>query len=211
MRRLIPAAILIGIVACRGPHSDEGGAEPAAEMPGAAGAAAAPTLGPHLATAGAISARSAPPAPPLRGRGEDEGAFDLAELRGRRVLLIFYRSATCGLCIQQLKNLSEAAEAYDKFDAEIIALTADPPEVNRRTAEILELGFPIVSVDIDTMVSWGVWPAGSTRPHPAAFIIDEEGRIRFVQVGRTAADRASDVTLIFNLRSLDQSATDDSP
>lgn len=205
MRNFVLACLLLfGAAACNDSQPGTPGTPPAAEVP------AAPTSpyghtppGAPLTNIGAVPARGAPLAPALQGQDEDGDNFDLAALRGKRVLLVFYRTATCGLCVQQLRSLASTTEAYERLGAEIVALTSDPPEVNRRTAELLELDFPIISIDQNTMAAWGIWPAGSKRPNPAAFIIDQEGRLRFIQIGKTAADRASDVTLVFNLRSLD--------
>jgi peroxiredoxin len=183
MRKLRPVSLLlIGIVACTTQHSGERSASGAMQQ-------------------------VAPPAPPLLGTLPDGKDFNLRELRGERVLLVFYRSASCGLCIQQLRHLAAAAEAYDHLDTRILAITADPPELNQRTAKLLDLDFPIVSVDHATLTRWGLWPEGERTPHPGAFIIDEKGGLLFEQIGRTAADRTSDATLVFTLRSIDRTGT----
>lgn len=143
------------------------------------------------------------PAAPLRGTLADGKSFDLRDLRGDRVVLIFFRSASCGLCVLQLKTLARDMEAYDRLDVRVVAITTDPPETNRRTREELELGFPIVSVDQATLTAWGVWQPGERGPRPAAFIIDESGAVLYGRVGTTAADRTSDATLVFTIRSFD--------
>lgn len=210
MRILVPVCLLLlGAAACDDSRSGREGVPPAGvPAPPVAPGGNYPPDAP-LTNIGAIAARAAPLAPALQGVDEDGNTFDLAELRGKRVLLVFYRTADCGLCVQQLRSLASTAEAFDRLGAEVIALTSDPPDVNRRTAERLELDFPIISIDRNTMATWGIWPAESRRPHPASFIIDQEGRLRFIQIGRTEADRASNVTLVFNLRSLDQTANGD--
>lgn len=146
-------------------------------------------------------------APALHGTLVDGKSFDLHDLRGDRVVLVFYRSASCGLCLQQLATLARDKEAYDRLDARVVAITTDPPETNRRTAEELDLNFPIVSVDRNTLMKWGVWPPGERSPRPATFIVDEGGGIRYARVGRTAADRVSDATLVFTIRSFDSPRT----
>lgn len=208
MRKIVPVhLLLLGLVACTNFQAGEESAPPAAEVPAnlAAPSGLSPTHA-NLSSTGVTDSRTAPVAPPLQGTDADGKSFNLAELRGKRVLLIFYRSAYCGLCMQQLQQLATAADAYGHLDARIVALTGDPPELNRRTADLLKLDFPIISVDQNTMTRWGILPTGATQPRPAAFIIDQSGRLRFIQIGKTAADRASDVTLVFALRSLDHPA-----
>jgi peroxiredoxin len=184
MRQTRPIALLlIGIVACTTQHAGDHDGP----------AVAAPT-----AQAGAPQL-----APPLRGTLADGKSFDLQELRGDRVVLIFYRSAYCGLCTQQLRRVAEDHKAYERLHTRIVAATTDPPELIGRTAQLLDIDFPIVSVDRATMTGWGIWPDGARHPRPATFILDESGGILFQQVGKTAADRTSDATLVFTLRSFD--------
>lgn len=187
MRKLRPVSLLlVGVVACTTQHSGP--------TSGARGTA-------RSAAAGA--ATSATVAPPLHGTLADGKSFDLQELRGDRVVLVFYRSAYCGLCTQQLRALAADRKVYGDLDAKIVAITPDPPELIRRTAQLLDLDFPIVSVDHATLTRWGIWPDGARRPRPATFIIAGSGEILFRQIGLSAADRVSDATIAFTLRSLD--------
>jgi peroxiredoxin len=174
--------LLVGVVACTTQHSGNRSAPASATNPTPALAAA----------------------PPLLGTLEDGKSFDLRELNGKRVVLIFYRSATCGLCTQQLHSLATHQKAYRRLHARLVALTTDPPELNQRTARLLDLDFPIVSVDQATLERWGIWPHSERNPWPAAFILDEDGTVIFRHIGQSAADRASDATLIFTLRSIEQ-------
>lgn len=208
MRKIVPVhLLLLGIVACIDLKPEEESVPPVAEVPAdllAPGGLRPTKVG--LNATDLTATRAAPMAPVLQGTDTEGKPFNLTELRGKRVLLVFYRSAYCGLCMQQLRELAAAADAYDHLDTEIVALTGDPPELNRRTADLLKVKFPIISVDQNTMSRWGIWPTGVKQPRPAAFIVDRSGRLRFIQIGKTAADRASDVTLVFTLRTLDHPA-----
>jgi len=146
------------------------------------------------------------PAPPLLGILPNGKEFDLESRRGKWLVLVFYRSASCGLCIQQLEHLERDKEAYDHLGVEVLAVTADPPATNEWVTEEYDLGFPIISVDRETLAEWGVWQPDERRPRPAAFIIDERGEILYHQIGETAADRASDATLVFAIRALEASS-----
>lgn len=143
-----------------------------------------------------------PVAPALTGTVAGGGDFSLEELRGSPVVLVFYRGAYCGLCLRRLQALEEYKDAYDELDAKIVAVTLDSPETAERTADELDLDFPIVSVTREVAERWGVWPAGENVPRPAAFVLDPHGRIRFRQIGQTAADRVSDIELLGRVRAL---------
>lgn len=205
MRNVRPISLLlVGIVACTTQHSGSREGPPSA-APNAPAGVAGTTGGAGFAGSPGTPGSPAPPtvAPPLRGTLADGKSFDLHELRGDRVVLIFYRTAYCGLCSQQLRALAADKKLYSRLDAKVVAITQDPPELIRRTAQILDLDFPIVSVDRPTLTRWGVWPDGARTPRPAAFIVAENGEIIFHQIGQSAADRASDATIAFTLRALD--------
>jgi peroxiredoxin len=59
-------------------------------------------------------------------------------------------------------------------------------------------------VDQATLTRWGAWPPERRRPQPATFIIDERGNILYHKIGASAADRLSDIAIVFTLRSLDR-------
>lgn len=181
--------LLLAAASCGVGHSDErarADAAPALSIPGEADAF--------------------PLAPGLRGVDSRGGAFSLAALRGDAVVLLFYRSDSCPLCRERLAAADAHRDAYQRAGARIIAVTPDPPEVARRTAEALGLGVPIVSAERATLEQWGVWPIGEHAPRPAAIVVDRDGRIRFRHVGRTAADRTHDADLLAVLRRLQATA-----
>ena len=184
--------LLLAAASCGVGHSDERAR---------ADAAAA------LATPG--GADSFPLAPALRGVDSRGGAFSLAALRGDAVVLLFYRSDSCPLCRERLAAADAHLDAYRRAGARVIAVTPDPPEIARRTAEALALGVPIISAERSTLEQWGVWLADEHAPRPAAIVIDREGRIRFRHVGRTAADRAHDPDLLAVLRRVRGSGADE--
>lgn len=178
-KKLVPWVVL-GLLACDGKGRDRAQAERADS-----------------------AVRGGPPvAPALTGTVAGGGDFSLEELRGSPVVLVFYRGAYCGLCLRRLQALEEHKDAYDELDAKIVAATPDSPETAERTADELDLDFPIVSVTREVAERWGVWPAGENVPRPATFVLDQHGRIRFRHIGQTAADRVSDIELLGRIRAL---------
>ncbi|HEX7090716.1 MAG TPA: peroxiredoxin family protein [Longimicrobiales bacterium] len=177
MRPSHPLLLFLGIASCQAGHSDEARA-PAGEPRSADVAAAYPL------------------APELRGIDSRGGSFSLEALRGGAVVLVFYRSDACPLCRERLAALGAHREAYESVGARVVAITPDPPDVAQRTAAELGLSLPVVSVDRAVLERWGIWPPAEPAPRPAAVVIDRDGRIRFRHLGRTAADRASDLQLL---------------
>jgi peroxiredoxin len=141
-------------------------------------------------------------APELHGTLADGSKFALEELHGDGVVLVFYRSAYCGLCRRRLIALAAHRKAYADLGMQLVAITNDPPALARWAAEQFKLDFPVVSTDRATFARWGLWPQEARAPYPAAFILGREGEVRFSHVGRAASERDSDASLLFTLRSL---------
>jgi mycoredoxin-dependent peroxiredoxin len=58
---------------------------------------------------------------------KDENGKDvtLSDLRGRNVVLMFYPLAFSGVCTQELRDISSAADRYQAANAEVIAVSVD--------------------------------------------------------------------------------------
>lgn len=140
-------------------------------------------------------------APPLRGSLSDGGNFNLADSDGL-VVLVFYRSADCGLCRLQLDNAQRHLEGYQYEDARLIGVTLDFPEVSRGLVESAGISFPLVSVDPVYFEAWGALPAPTGAPLPATYIVDD-GIVRFRHIGRNAADRTTDAGVLTVIESLE--------
>ncbi len=140
-------------------------------------------------------------APSLTGTFPDGGSFDLAEVDGVSVL-VFYRSAECGLCRLQLDNTQQHLTAYDIKGVAIMGVTLDPPETSQRLIESSGIGYPLVSVDRVVFEAWGALPEGGDAPLPATYIVDD-GLIRFRHIGRNASDRTTDAGVLTVIESLE--------
>lgn len=135
-------------------------------------------------------------APELRGLRGDSSTFVASFAEGRPAVLIFYRSADCGLCRVQLLDLQRNFSAYSDENAEVLGITLDSPQRNLVLEEDLALPFDLISVDTATFRAWGALSDSSGAPLPATYVVDPQGIVRFRQIGRNASDRASDADLV---------------
>ena len=141
-------------------------------------------------------------APALHGQSLDGTAFSLDERSTGPIVLVFYRSAGCGLCRVQLAELERHLPSYRQLGVRPVAVTLDPPDVGR---EMLgrTYGFDIVSVDTATFETWGALDPESGVALPLTFILDANGIVRFRYLGRNASDRVRDAELLTVLQTLD--------
>jgi peroxiredoxin len=142
-------------------------------------------------------------APDLDGTLPAGEPFSLAGLEGpASTVLVFYRSAECGLCRLQLDQMQANISAYERVNARVVGVTLDAPETNAALLGQAELGYPLVSVDTATFERWGVLGPDQETVLPATYVVDAEGVVRFQHIGRDAADRTTDAEMVTVLETL---------
>ena len=99
----------------------------------------------------------------------------------------------------QLTRLAEDYEKIKQAGAELVAISVDTKEYAWSMGQTTGARFQILS-DLDHKVieSYGVLNAKEHNgiAHPSVFIIDKKGLIRFLYVGKDAADRPTDETIV---------------
>ena len=124
-------------------------------------------------------------APALEG-GEwiQKGPVELAQLHGRKVVLLDFWDYTCVNCIRTLPYLSEWHQRYAAKGLVVVGVHAPEFSFARDRANVLEaiaqfgLDYPIV---LDN--SYAIWRAYSNRYWPAKYLIDTQGRLRYYHFG----------------------------
>lgn len=113
-------------------------------------------------------------APPLAGVALDGGVLDLADMKGRPVLVHFWAS-WCPMC----KVMDGAVDAIAR-DHAVITVAMQSGGSDELNAFMREAGqeFPVIADPAGQIASrWGV------RGVPASFVVDAAGRIRYNTVG----------------------------
>jgi thiol-disulfide isomerase/thioredoxin len=124
-------------------------------------------------------------APALEG-GEwiRQEPIDLAQLRGRKVILLDFWDYTCVNCIRTLPYVSEWHRRYASKGLVVVGVHAPEFSFARDRANVLEaierfgLDYPIV---LDN--NYAIWRAYSNRYWPAKYLIDMQGRLRYYHFG----------------------------
>jgi peroxiredoxin len=98
------------------------------------------------------------------------------------------------------------AEDYDKIKqagAELLAVSVDEQSYAWSMAQTTGAKFQILSdADKKTITEYGIVNAAEHGgiAHPSVFILDKEGRIRYMYVGKDAGDRPPDETIIVEVK-----------
>ena len=172
-------------------------------------ALAAPLLfsGPLLAQEAKLGAKDGKDLPPTEiGRvavGKEAPDFTLAQhggdpvslssFRGKKnVVLVFYRGHWCPYCMRQLKELRKLLDDEIKKDTELIVIAPQGEKEAGMAKETIarqdgmkpDFTF-LMDVDHSVIRRFGILnPGGASRglPHPATFVIDKKGIVRWKDV-----------------------------
>jgi peroxiredoxin Q/BCP len=113
----------------------------------------------------------------------------LSELnRNGPVIVIFYYGYWCDHCVAQLFGVHEDIARFRELDAQVVAVSADPPEVTKeRFDQYGAFAFPTVS-DPDNQVAakYGCSIAendGTSQTLHGTFVIGRDGNVHWVNTG----------------------------
>jgi peroxiredoxin len=148
------------------------------------------------------------PVPAVAVRTDTGATVDLREaLAAKPTVLIFYRGGWCPYCTRHLSALGEAETALREAGFQLFALSPDRPEKLRTKPTHENLQYTLLSdSEMNAARSFGIafkvedalvakykseygidleGDSGQTHhllPHPAVFIVDQAGIIRFAHV-----------------------------
>ncbi len=118
------------------------------------------------------------PAPDFEGDDSRGQRFRLSDLRGRKVVLYFFPKAFTAGCTAETREFAVLAPSLADRGAEIVGVSVDPAETQRRFAAACSAGFPIVgdptraiarSYGVLSLIGW------SKR---VTFFLDEQGIVQ---------------------------------
>lgn len=121
-------------------------------------------------------------APQIRLPATRGGTFDLASLRGQRVLLYFQEGIMCQPCWDQLRDIESNIERFRALGIDaVVSVTTDPIDALKQKAVYERLSTPVLS-DPDLAVSraydansYGMM--GRSRNGHTFIVLDKGGRI----------------------------------
>jgi peroxiredoxin len=144
--------------------------------------------------------RTSTQAHPLLGKPAPE--FELTDPYGKRhefadlhargpVVLVFYYGYHCPHCVSQLFDLNEEMGWFNELGTEVVAVSADPPELTKkRMRRYGEFGFTILSDPGNKVAqAYGVYTPAATGEDESldhgTFVIGQDGVVRWAQQSDT--------------------------
>jgi peroxiredoxin len=150
-----------------------------------------------------------PIAPPFSLPDARGNIVALDELRraGGPVVVVFYRGHWCPYCRRYLAKLqANHARLLDR-GATLVAISPEPSPTSARLARDLGLAFPLLSDPAGQVIDRYAARNRLTRrstvlPHPAVFVIDPSGIVRFRSIDRDFKRRTTMHTIFSELNAV---------
>ncbi|MFD2839220.1 peroxiredoxin [Populibacterium corticicola] len=109
----------------------------------------------------------------------------LSELRGSRVLVVFFPFAFSGICTGELCELRDNISLFERDDVTLLAVSCDPMFTQKAWAEQENYSFDLLS-DFwphgAVAREYGVFDEDNGLSIRGSFLIDEEGVVRWAVV-----------------------------
>jgi peroxiredoxin len=167
-----------------------------------------------LADSGAERVKTQPH--PLLGQPAPD--FELTDHRGQAwrlhdrlkhgpVVLVFYYGYHCNHCVGQLFALNDDIDRFRELGAEVVAVSADPPELTReRFEQYGPFAFPVLNDPGNKVAElYGVYrPASRKAPETldhGTFVIGRDGRVHWARYG--SEPFTGNQTLLYELARLE--------
>ena len=114
----------------------------------------------------------------------------LSDFKGKKnIVLAFYVLAFTGGWTKELQAYQADIAKFDATDTQVFGISMDSFAANKRFAEDIKVNFPLLSDwKRKTTKDYGLFNEESGYGARATFVIDKEGKIQHLEVGRTAID-----------------------
>lgn len=105
---------------------------------------------------------------------------NLSQFKGKSpVMLLFYRGDWCPFCISQLKDLQNLLPTLEEHGVQLIAISPDTVATTENTARRFGQNYIFLSDTNRSLIDRLGIRNQSNLPHPAIFIVDQEGLLRW--------------------------------
>lgn len=159
--------------------------------------------------------KSAPPAV-----GAEVADFTLKTFKGTKVslnkmlakgpvLVVFYMGDACPVCNRQLMSFESSYSQFKAKGIQILAVSADKPNLEAKTVARDKISFPIASdPGMKVVKEWGVvMKENPPSASPAYFLIGKNGKIAWEKIGPADdPDKLTAEVLSFNFSKIEMKA-----
>ncbi len=118
-------------------------------------------------------------------------------LKKQNLLLLFYRTGTCSVCVGQLADVAQVRDEILKWNTAILAVSMDDAILQSQTKEKIGDSYPLVlDPEGHTIKAFGVFNPSDKLSRPAVFLIGPNRKVLYHYVGQSIGDRPSIETIL---------------
>jgi peroxiredoxin len=128
------------------------------------------------------------PAPAFSLYDSEKNKVNLADQKGKNVVLLFFPQAFTGVCTAELCNVRDSISHYNQTNAQVYGISVDSVFTLAKFKEEQQLNFPLlsdfnkeVSASYDSLIQDFVLDMKGVSKR-AAFVIDKEGIIQYAEI-----------------------------
>lgn len=121
--------------------------------------------------------------------------ISLGDFKGKNLVIAFFPQAFTGVCTTEMCTMSESFNAYKEMNAEVIGVSVDGTFVQKAFAKANNINVPLLS-DYNRVMIRNFDVVHPEFAHGqketakrAAYVIDKDGLIRYVEVTPTPGDQ----------------------
>lgn len=131
-------------------------------------------------------------APNFQNMTTSQEMFDLYQYQGSDfLLLIFYRGSWCNACRDQLRQINQNYDEFQKLKTKIVAISSDTLLNTSLLANLLQSKFPLLSdTDFKIFELYNL-PKFEDKKKiiPALFLVNQKHEIIYSYIGKDYKDR----------------------
>lgn len=140
---------------------------------------------------GSVTLEVGSSAPDFKLQSLDGDWVQLSELRGNKVLMIFYRGHWCPFCVGHLQDIQSLLPELEKRGYQVLAISPEDATDMQKIADRMDRPYRFLS-DINLKVTdlYGI-RRDEELPHPAMIVLDDLGIVKWFYVGEDYKQRPS--------------------
>lgn len=140
---------------------------------------------------GSVTLEVGSSAPDFKLQSLDGDWVQLSELRGSKMLMIFYRGHWCPFCVGHLQDIQSLLPELEKRGYQVLAISPEDATDMQKIADRMNRPYRFLS-DINLKVTdlYGI-RRDEELPHPAMILLDDLGIVKWFYVGENYKQRPS--------------------
>jgi len=138
----------------------------------------------------------------ITARGQKIQIAKYAKSQGKKnLLMVFFRTGSCGVCVQQLEEFSERIGDIHDANTALLAVSMDDAIIQARTSDKIKKAYPILmDTEGKAAKAFGVFNPAEKLAYPSIFLFDSEGKILYEHRGKSIQDRPTLQTVLQAVR-----------